>query len=59
MEKECLSVNKNELVAAVADKAGVEPLTAGSVLTAFQDVVTAPVVGVTSDLPPSDRGDAR
>jgi len=43
VEKECLSVNKNELVAAVADKAGVEPLTAGSVLTAFQDVVTATV----------------
>lgn len=36
-------MNKNELVAAVAEKAGVEPLTAGSVLTAFQDIVTATV----------------
>jgi len=36
-------MNKNELVAAVAQKAGVEPLTAGSVITAFQDVVTSAV----------------
>ncbi len=36
-------MNKNELVVAVAQKAGVEPLTAGSVLTAFQDVVTSAV----------------
>ena len=34
---------KNELVMRVAEKAGVEPLTAGSVLTAFQEVVTATV----------------
>ena len=36
-------MNKNELVIAVAEKAGVEPLTAGAVITAFQDVVTAAV----------------
>ncbi|MEJ7764469.1 MAG: HU family DNA-binding protein [Acidimicrobiales bacterium] len=36
-------MNKNELVVAVAEKAGVEPLTAGAVLTAFQDVVTSTV----------------
>ena len=36
-------MNKNELVVAVAEKAGVEPLTAGAVITAFQDVVTASV----------------
>ncbi len=36
-------MNKNELVVAVAEKAGVEPLTAGAVITAFQDVVTAAV----------------
>lgn len=36
-------MNKNELVAAVADKAGVETETAGSVLAAFQDVVTSSV----------------
>ncbi len=40
-KKESSSVNKNELVMAVARKAGVEPLTAGSVLMAFQDVVTS------------------
>ena len=33
-------MNKNELVAAVAQKAGVETDLAGSVLAAFQDVVT-------------------
>ena len=38
-------MNKNELVIAVAQKAGVEPLTAGAVLTAFQDIVTATVAG--------------
>lgn len=36
-------MNKNELVMQVAEKAGVEPLTAGSVLTALQDVVTTTV----------------
>ncbi len=36
-------MNKNELVAAVAAKAGVEPDTAGSVLAAFQEVVTTTV----------------
>lgn len=36
-------MNKNELVSAVAAKAGVESDIAGSVLTAFQDVVTASV----------------
>jgi len=33
-------VNKNELTAAIAQKAGVETDVAGSVLAAFQDVVT-------------------
>jgi DNA-binding protein HU-beta len=37
------NVNKNELVSAVAEKAGVESDTAGSVLAAFQEVVTASV----------------
>ena len=36
-------MNKNELIAAVATKAGVENDTAGSVLAAFQDVVTSSV----------------
>ena len=36
-------MNKNELVAAIAEKAGVETDTAGSVLAAFQDVVTSSV----------------
>jgi len=36
-------VNKNELIAAVAQKADVEPDTAGAVLAAFQDVVTSTV----------------
>ncbi len=36
-------MNKNELIAAVAQKAGVETETAGSVLTAFQEVVTTSV----------------
>ncbi|MEO5679471.1 MAG: HU family DNA-binding protein [Acidimicrobiales bacterium] len=36
-------MNKNELVAAVAEKAGVEPDTAGAVLAAFQEVVIAEV----------------
>lgn len=36
-------MNKNELVAAVAKKSGVEPDVAASVVTAFQDVVTATV----------------
>ena len=36
-------MNKNELTAAVAQKAGVENDVAGSVLTAFQDVVTSTV----------------
>ncbi len=36
-------MNKNELIAAVADKAGVESDVAGSVLAAFQDVVTTTV----------------
>lgn len=36
-------MNKNELVAAVAERAGVEADTAGSVLAAFQDVVTSTV----------------
>jgi DNA-binding protein HU-beta len=36
-------MNKNELVAAIADKAGVENDAAGSVLAAFQEVVTKSV----------------
>ena len=36
-------MNKNELIAAVAQKAGVEPDAAGSVLAAFQEVVTTSV----------------
>ena len=36
-------MNKNELVAAVAEKAGVEADTAASVLAAFQEVVTTSV----------------
>jgi len=38
-----LNVNKNELVSAVARKAGVESDVAGSVLAAFQEVVTESV----------------
>ena len=36
-------MNRNELISAVAQKAGVETETAGSVLTAFQEVVTTSV----------------
>lgn len=36
-------MNRNELIAAVARKAGVEADTAGSVLAGFQEVVTSTV----------------
>ncbi len=36
-------MNKNELVTAIAEKAGVETDAAGSVLAAFQEIVTTSV----------------
>jgi DNA-binding protein HU-beta len=43
VEKRSNHVNKNELIAAMATKAGVDNETAGSVLAAFQEVVTKSV----------------
>jgi DNA-binding protein HU-beta len=43
VENGASSVNKSELISAVATKAGVDSDTAGSVLAAFQEVVTTSV----------------
>lgn len=43
MENGAFSVNKNEFVAAIATKAGVDAETAGAVVAAFQSVVTTAV----------------